>query len=83
MIATTAQKIHYDLLKKTGTFTMEQVMFTAFQNSPDHFTKKEITELALKVLDANLNNGMIKMVTDGEYKSTFAKDEEFENQPTA
>ena len=58
-------------------------MLTAFQSSPDHFTKKEITELALKVLDANLNNGMIKMVADGQYKSTYAKDEEFDNQPTA
>lgn len=83
MIATTAQKIQYNLLQKTGIFTMQQVMFTAFQSSPDHFTKKEITELALQVLDANLNNGMIKMVADGQYKSTLVKDEELDNQPTA
>ena len=36
------------------------------------FTKKEIKEHALKVLDAVLNDGMVRMKEDGIYESVFS-----------
>ena len=67
------RKIYRDLLQIDGGFSMKSVMVTAFLNSPEDFTKKQIKELALQVLDDSLNNGMILMVRDGVYVSILSE----------
>ena len=70
----TYAKIYRELLQVEGDFNMKSVMVTAFLNSPEHFTKKQIKELALQVLDDSLNNGMILMVGEGVYVSVLSKE---------
>lgn len=72
----TYAKIYRELLQTNGDFNMKSVMVTAFLNSPEHFTKKQIKELALKVLDDSLNNGMILMIGKGIYVSALSKEAE-------
>ena len=66
-------RMQWELLQINGEFSMEKVFIIAFRNSPDHFTKKEIKEHALKILDAVLNEGMVRMKADGIYESVFSK----------
>lgn len=66
-------RMQWELLQLNGEFSMEKVFVIAFRNSPDHFTKKDIKEHALKVLDAVLNDGMVRMKEDGIYESVFSK----------
>lgn len=67
-------KIYRELLQTEGVFSMRSVMVTAFLNSPEDFTKKQIKELGLQVLDDSLNNSMILMVRDGVYVSILSKE---------
>ena len=67
-------KTHKELLKQKNSFGFETIYFIAFKNSPDSFTKSEISTLALDVLVNDLNNGLIELLdaSMGIYKSIFA-----------
>ena len=67
-------KIYRKILKNEGDFNMESVMVTAFLNCPESYTKKQIKELALQVLDDSLNKGMILMIGEGIYVSVLSKE---------
>lgn len=71
---------HKDLLKQKDTFGFETIYFIAFKNSPDSFTKSEISNLALDVLDNDLNNGLINLLdaSHGIYQSAFVNNKENE-----
>ena len=75
-------KIYRDLLQVDGDFSMKTVMLSAFLNSPEDYTKKQIKELALQVLDDSLNNGMIRMAEDGVYESIFSKSKSDKEEDT-
>ena len=70
----TYSKIYRALLQTSGEFDMKSVMITAYLSSPEHFTKAQIKEIALQVLDDSLHNGMVRMISDGVYESIFAKE---------
>ena len=70
----TYKKIYRELLQNEGAFNMKSVMVTAFLNSPEDLTKKQIKELALQVLDDSLNKGMILMIGEGIYVSVLSKE---------
>jgi hypothetical protein len=69
-----AQRIYQDLMTINGHFDIKDVVAIALLNSPSSYTKAEVKELALKVLDEALNNKMIKSVGEGVYKSNFSKE---------
>lgn len=73
-------KIYYDLLLADKQFGMETVMTTAFWACPEDFTKKQIREIALQVLDDALNNGVIKMVGEGVYESFLMKENQAQSE---
>ena len=70
----TYSKIYRALLQTSGEFDMKSVMITAYLSSPEHFTKAQIKEIALQVLDDSLHNGMVRMISDGVYESIFSKE---------
>ena len=73
-------KTHKELLKQKGSFGFETIYFIAFKNCPDSFTKSEISNLALDVLDNDLNNGLINLLdaSHGIYQSAFVNNKKNE-----
>ena len=64
--------VYADLITTDGSFSIKQVMFTTFLNSPKEFTKADIEKLAFEVLDEALNAGMVRSVGEGKYESILS-----------
>lgn len=60
-----------------GKFTMKQVFMIALLNSPNHYRKSDIIELAYSVMDDAKDAEIVKAVDTGEWVSIFSK--EFNN----
>lgn len=70
-------KTFRDLMAINGKFTMKQVFMIALLNSPNHYRKSDIIELAYSVMDDAKDAGIVKAVDKDEWVSIFSK--EFNN----
>ena len=74
-----SKKIYQGLIAMSGHFEIKDVVAIALLNSPSSYSKEEIKQLALLVLDEALKNNAIKSIGDGVYKSNMQKENKAEN----